>query len=290
MIKINLLPVRAAKKREFGQQLALLFGLLVAATLIGNYLWYRSVDEGLAQVNRQIGATRNQITQLEKTIGEVKTITQDKKALEDKLKVLDTLKKGRTGPVKVLDEMSSIIPPRVWIGEYNEQAGAVTIRGFAAAYDDLSTFAQKLKSSKYFHDVTIRKASQKTVDRLTIAEAEGHLGAGQFPTGSMGPKIEAAIQFVRASGKEVLITDVEHLRDATACSSTTFWRMVSASAASGSRFSTSVRGPISNSSARGARLGEGHAQPTATRADVNVRPSSGVSIQRANPRVGRSCT
>lgn len=60
------------------------------------------------------------------------------------------------------------------------------------------------------------KPSQKTVDRLTIAEAEGHLSAGQFPTGSMGPKIEAAIQFVRVSGKEVLITDVEHLRDALA--------------------------------------------------------------------------
>ena len=58
------------------------------------------------------------------------------------------------------------------------------------------------------------KPSQKTVDRLTIAEAERHLAAGQFPSGSMGPKIEAAIQFVRASGKEVLITDVEHLRDA----------------------------------------------------------------------------
>jgi carbamate kinase len=60
------------------------------------------------------------------------------------------------------------------------------------------------------------KPSQKSVDRLTIAEAERHLAAGQFPAGSMGPKIEAAIQFVRASGKEVLITDVEHLRDALA--------------------------------------------------------------------------
>jgi carbamate kinase len=60
------------------------------------------------------------------------------------------------------------------------------------------------------------KPSQKTVDRLTIAEAERHLAAGQFPAGSMSPKIEAAIQFVRATGKEVLITDVEHLRDALA--------------------------------------------------------------------------
>ncbi|HKO00217.1 MAG TPA: carbamate kinase, partial [Thermoanaerobaculia bacterium] len=54
----------------------------------------------------------------------------------------------------------------------------------------------------------------RLLDRMTVAEAEQHLAAGQFPAGSMGPKIEAAIQFVRARGGEVLITDVEHLRDA----------------------------------------------------------------------------
>jgi type IV pilus assembly protein PilN len=162
MIHINLLPVRAKKKREFGQQLVLLFAVLVVATLVGNYLWYRSVDDSLNQVNRQIDATRAQITQLEKTIGEVKTITQDKKALEDKLKVLDTLKKGRTGPVKVLDEMSTVIPARVWVGDFDEKAGQATIRGFAVAYEDLSLFVQKLKTSKFFSDVSIKKASQKT--------------------------------------------------------------------------------------------------------------------------------
>src|SRR5436309_7192262 len=39
------------------------------------------------------------------------------------------------------------------------------------------------------------KPSQQTVDRLTVAEAQKHLASGQFPPGSMGPKIEASIQF-----------------------------------------------------------------------------------------------
>jgi carbamate kinase len=60
------------------------------------------------------------------------------------------------------------------------------------------------------------KPTQTTIDRLTLVEAEKHLRDGQFPAGSMGPKIEAATQFVRATGGEVLITDVEHLRDALA--------------------------------------------------------------------------
>src|SRR6266513_2629750 len=60
------------------------------------------------------------------------------------------------------------------------------------------------------------KPSQRAVDRITIAEADSHLAAGQFPAGSMGPKIEAAIQFVRSSGKTVLISDVDHVREAIA--------------------------------------------------------------------------
>ena len=58
------------------------------------------------------------------------------------------------------------------------------------------------------------KPSQRELDRLTVAEAEKYVRDGQFPAGSMGPKIEAAVQFVRRCSKEVLITDVEHLRDA----------------------------------------------------------------------------
>jgi len=91
----------------------------------------------------------------------VKSITQDKKALEDKLKILDTLKKGRTGPVKVMDELATILPTRVWLSEYTEQSGNVVMHGQAVTYEDLSSFAQKLKTSKYFGSVFIKKASQK---------------------------------------------------------------------------------------------------------------------------------
>jgi carbamate kinase len=58
------------------------------------------------------------------------------------------------------------------------------------------------------------KPTQRFVDRITVADARKYLSEGQFPPGSMGPKIEAAVQFVHASGQQVLITDVEHLREA----------------------------------------------------------------------------
>ena len=58
------------------------------------------------------------------------------------------------------------------------------------------------------------KPTQRFVDRMTVAEAEKHMADGQFPPGSMGPKIDSAIQFVKASGRQVLITDVGVLREA----------------------------------------------------------------------------
>ncbi|MEO8034348.1 MAG: carbamate kinase [Acidobacteriota bacterium] len=58
------------------------------------------------------------------------------------------------------------------------------------------------------------KPTQHELERMTVAEAEKHLADGQFPPGSMGPKVQAAVEFVRASGRDVLITDVEHLREA----------------------------------------------------------------------------
>jgi carbamate kinase len=58
------------------------------------------------------------------------------------------------------------------------------------------------------------KPTQRPLGRLTVAEAENHLADGQFPPGSMGPKIESAIQFVKATKKQVLITDVDVLREA----------------------------------------------------------------------------
>jgi carbamate kinase len=60
------------------------------------------------------------------------------------------------------------------------------------------------------------KPTQQQLARMTVAEAEKYMAEGQFPAGSMGPKVESAVQFVKAANKEVLVTDVEVLREALA--------------------------------------------------------------------------
>jgi type IV pilus assembly protein PilN len=160
MIKINLLPVRAAKKREFGRQQIVLFALVLILAGIGNWVWYSRVDSELSSLDAQIARTKAEIAQLEKTIGEVKSIKEDKKALEDKLKILDTLKKGRTGPVKVMDELTTLIPEKVWLMDYSEVGGGVTMQGRAASYEDLSAFSKKLKGSTHITNINIKTARQ----------------------------------------------------------------------------------------------------------------------------------
>ncbi len=59
-----------------------------------------------------------------------------------------------------------------------------------------------------------KKPAQRPLRRLTATEATRHLADGQFPPGSMGPKIESAVRFLSSGGREVIITSPDCLLDA----------------------------------------------------------------------------
>lgn len=61
-----------------------------------------------------------------------------------------------------------------------------------------------------------RTPSQRAIDRMSVAEAKGYLGEGQFAAGSMQPKIEAAIAFLEQGGQRVIITQPHELAKALA--------------------------------------------------------------------------
>jgi carbamate kinase len=62
--------------------------------------------------------------------------------------------------------------------------------------------------------LNFKKPNQKGIKHATVAEMQAYADAGQFPPGSMGPKVESALRFVRNGGREVIITSYEHLMDA----------------------------------------------------------------------------
>lgn len=61
--------------------------------------------------------------------------------------------------------------------------------------------------------INFMKPNQVDLDELSTTEARKYLEEGQFPAGSMGPKIEAAIEFVESTGKEMIITDARELQN-----------------------------------------------------------------------------
>ena len=56
------------------------------------------------------------------------------------------------------------------------------------------------------------KPDEEPIEAMTVKQAEELISQGQFPPGSMGPKIKAAIEYIQGGGKEVLITSANHLK------------------------------------------------------------------------------
>jgi carbamate kinase len=62
--------------------------------------------------------------------------------------------------------------------------------------------------------VDFKKPTQRGLPSATVAELRQLADAGQFPAGSMGPKVESAIRFIESGGREVIITSFEYLTSA----------------------------------------------------------------------------
>jgi len=98
------------------------------------------------------------------------------------------------------------------------------LQGCAAVIDkDLASclLAKNLKADVFVISTGVDKVAinfgkpdQKSIDKMTVAEAERYLKEGQFPAGSMGPKIQAAIDYLKNGGKKVIITQPHLIEDA----------------------------------------------------------------------------
>lgn len=146
MIRINLLPVRAVKKKEMGRQILALFALVLLGAGGGNYVWYSGRAEERDKNQQGIVATKARIAELDKVIGEVKNINSRKADVEKKLAVLDNLRKGRSGPVRMLDALASATPKRLWLKAFDEDKGKVKLTGSAVSHDEVAEYMRGLGS------------------------------------------------------------------------------------------------------------------------------------------------
>ncbi|WP_338864195.1 PilN domain-containing protein [Myxococcus stipitatus] len=206
MIRINLLPVRKTQTKKKGQTTLVLFGVLLLGAAVGNYFWYDD-RESEYQLNAQaIAQTKATIAGLEKTIGEVKNINARKLEVEKKLAVLDSLRKGRNGPVRMMDALASATPKKVWVKGFVESSNAVSIDGSAVSHDEVAEFMRGLNGVVWTPKgmgrlVDHRRESKTSRVELLTAEAT----VEEFPSVQVTPfftniDLTSAVQTKSTSG------------------------------------------------------------------------------------------
>jgi carbamate kinase len=87
-------------------------------------------------------------------------------------------------------------------------------RAAAAMARDIGAHLLMILTSVDKVSLDYSKPTQRELDKMSLAEAEKYLAEGHFPPGSMGPKIEAAIDFLKAGGERVIISSIEKAYEA----------------------------------------------------------------------------
>lgn len=187
MIKINLLPVRQAKKREAGKQILILYAVLLVGGVVGNYYWYDLRESAAAEGEAKVQRTTQKIAELQKVIGEVDNINKRKTELNEKLGVLKTLKSGRSGPVRILDALAEATPKKVWIREFDENGENVKLSGHAMSHEDVADLMRRLSEMVWTSKGMGRVIEQKKDSKTSRVELIGQNGATEdFDTSQVG--------------------------------------------------------------------------------------------------------
>ena len=170
MIRINLLPVKAAQKKEMlkGQLMVIVLVLIVTVGICGAA--YTHIVGEVDDMQQQIDQKQSEIAQLQKVIKEVKDFEKRQKDLRAKLNVLEKLKTARVGPVYLLDELYRAMPDKLWLTKFKEGSGKAQISGIGASEETVGLFMKNLEASGSFEGVELKVTKQKVQDNIKFHE------------------------------------------------------------------------------------------------------------------------
>lgn len=170
MIRINLLPVRAARKKEEVQRQLLVFSIFLIALIGAATVWWQATKSTLDDVNEDNRRLTEEIANLKKIIGEVDEYKKQQALLEKKLEVIKQLKANKTGPVHMLDQLAIRIPEKLWLESVAESAQKVTLRGVSINNEVIATFMNKMEESIYFKEVYLVSIQARVEGDLKLKE------------------------------------------------------------------------------------------------------------------------
>lgn len=163
MIRINLLPVRAAKKRETAKQQIAIFALSLIGVLVLFLVFYTVLLAKIKTTTDEVAQSENDLKQLKTKIGEIENIKKLQQAVKKKLDVLSQLRKEKTGPLQRLIALSDAVPDKLWLTKYAENGTAISISGVALNEDLIAAFMQKLQASSEFTGVELLVSEQVVI-------------------------------------------------------------------------------------------------------------------------------
>jgi type IV pilus assembly protein PilN len=156
MIRINLIAGerRAAKSagRSFqvGQKITVAGSLLlvIAAAIVGWLYW--TVMQDREAVTRDIDAARREESRLAEVLKQVADFEANRAQLQQRVALIDELRKGQNAPVHMIDQISRALPEMTWLTSMKQENYDITMEGRCLSLTALSDFVSNLEASRYF--------------------------------------------------------------------------------------------------------------------------------------------
>jgi type IV pilus assembly protein PilN len=160
MIRINLLPVRATKKKETAKQMLFVFVVSLVALLVLAAAVYSMELVKIKTAKDDIETSNKEIQRLKSVIGEIDNIKKLHDEVKKKLDVLTRLRQEKTGPATRLIKLSEATPEKLWLTKYTESAGNVSISGTAFNEELIAEFMRNLQATGEFTNVELQVSEQ----------------------------------------------------------------------------------------------------------------------------------
>jgi type IV pilus assembly protein PilN len=157
MIRINLIaPERRAARAatvsafQIGQKATVAGSLILLLTLllIGWRFW--SVNQQETQLTNDIVAAQREEQRLAEIIKQVDDFEVRRGQLQERVTLIEELRRGQNAPVHMLDQISRALPDMLWLTRFTQQGFDVTVEGRCMSLTSLSDFVANLESSPYF--------------------------------------------------------------------------------------------------------------------------------------------
>jgi len=162
MIRINLLPYRAARKTENVRRQVSIFILSLIFVSIAMFYFQISVSNKIASLNVKLKETTAEFEKYKSKAKEVDIIKQKLDKLRTRMDVMSKLDKNRKGPINLLTAMTQlVIPDRMWLESLSSAGGTVKLEGVVLDNKTAADFMSILEKSQLFSSVNLSSVKQK---------------------------------------------------------------------------------------------------------------------------------